>query len=69
VVGSQRHAPVALDPWKMSGTHCAEDYVGLRAGLDGCGESRPPPGSDHRAVQPVAIHSSRELVALKITEE
>jgi len=28
--------------------------VGTRAGLDRCGKSRPPPGSDPRAVQPVA---------------
>jgi hypothetical protein len=28
--------------------------VGLRAGLDRCGKSRPPPGIDPRAVQPVA---------------
>jgi hypothetical protein len=27
--------------------------VGLRAGLDRCGKSRPPPGFDPRAVQPV----------------
>jgi hypothetical protein len=28
--------------------------VGPRAGLDGCGKSRPPPGFDPRTVQPVA---------------
>jgi hypothetical protein len=28
--------------------------VGSRAGLDGCGISRPPPGFDPRTVQPVA---------------
>jgi hypothetical protein len=28
--------------------------VGLRAGLDGCGKSRPPPRLDARTVQPVA---------------
>jgi len=27
--------------------------VGLRAGLDKCGKSRPPPGFDPRTVQPV----------------
>jgi len=26
--------------------------VGLRAGLDSCGKSRPPPGFDPRTVQP-----------------
>jgi hypothetical protein len=35
-------------------THCIWGWVGPRAGLDGCGKSRPPPGFDHRAVQPVA---------------
>ena len=28
--------------------------MGPRAGLDRCGKSRPPPGFDPRAVQPVA---------------
>ena len=28
--------------------------MGPRAGLDGCGKSRPPPGFDPRTVQPVA---------------
>jgi len=28
--------------------------VGLRAGLDRCGKSRPPPGFDATTVQPVA---------------
>ena len=27
--------------------------MGLRAGLDRCGKSRPPPGFDPRTVQPV----------------
>ena len=30
--------------------------MGLRAGLDRCGKSRPPPGFDPRTVQPVASH-------------
>ena len=29
-------------------------WVGPRAGMDGCGKSRPPPGFDPRTVQPVA---------------
>jgi hypothetical protein len=36
------------------GTHCIGGWVGPRAGLDGCGKSRPPPGFDPRTVQPVA---------------
>ena len=35
------------------GTHCIEGWVGLRAGQDGCGKSRPS-GFDPRTVQPVA---------------
>jgi hypothetical protein len=40
-------------PWERPGTHCIGDWVGPRAGLDGCGKSRPPPGFDPRTVQPV----------------
>ena len=37
------------------GTHCIGGWVGPRAGLDGCGKSRPPPtGFDPRTVQPLA---------------
>jgi len=32
--------------------------VGPRAGLDGCGKSRPPPGFDPQTVQPVASRYS-----------
>jgi hypothetical protein len=35
------------------GTNCIGGWVGLRAGLDGCGKSRPPPGFDPRTIQPV----------------
>jgi hypothetical protein len=40
-VGGQRHAPAALLPGKWPGTHCIGSWVGTRAGLDGCGKSRP----------------------------
>jgi hypothetical protein len=54
-VGGQRHAPAALPPPPdRPGTHCVGGWVGPRAGLDGCGKSRPPPGFDPRTVQPVA---------------
>jgi hypothetical protein len=43
-VGGQRHAPGALPPGNRPGTHCVGDWVGPRAGLDGCGKSRPPTG-------------------------
>ena len=41
-------------PRKRTGTHCTGGWVGPRAGLDGCGKSRLPPGFDTRTVQPVA---------------
>jgi hypothetical protein len=34
-------ALTALPPRKRPGIHCTEDWVSPRAGLDGCGESRP----------------------------
>ena len=40
-VGGQRHAPAALPPGRRPGTHCIGGWVGPRAGLDGCGKSRP----------------------------
>jgi hypothetical protein len=39
-VGGQRHAPAALPPGKWPGTHSIRGWVGLRAGLDGCGKSK-----------------------------
>ena len=52
-VGGQGLAPVALPSVK---TRCPfiGGLVGPRAGLDGCGKYRPPPGTDPRTVQPVA---------------
>ena len=41
-------------PLERPGTHCTGGCVGLRASLDRCGKSRPPPGYDLRTVQPVA---------------
>jgi len=40
VVG-QSHIPVALPPGKRLGTNYIGGWVGPRAGLDGCGKSRP----------------------------
>jgi len=34
-------APAALYPRERPGTHCTGGWVGLRAGLDRCGKSRP----------------------------
>ena len=39
-VSGQRHAPDALPPVKL-GTRSIGGWVGPRAGLDGCGKSRP----------------------------
>ena len=41
VVGGQSHAQAALSLGKRPGTHCIGGWVGPRAGLDGCGKSRP----------------------------
>jgi hypothetical protein len=49
-------APASLPPGKRPGTHCVEGWVGPRAGLDGCGKSRPPPGIDPQTFQPVPIN-------------
>ena len=40
-VRGQRHAPAAPYPREGPGTHCTGGWVGLRAGLDWCGKSRP----------------------------
>ena len=54
-VGDQSHALAALPP-EIAGTNYIGGWVGPRAGLEGCRKSRPPPGFDPRAVQPVASH-------------
>ena len=36
--------PQPLYPRERPGTHCIGGWVGPRAGLDGCGKSRPPTG-------------------------
>ena len=33
-VGGQRHAPAALPPGKIPGTHCTRSWVGPRANMD-----------------------------------
>jgi hypothetical protein len=52
-VGGQRHAPAALPLAKRLGTPCVGGWVGPRAGLEGGGKSRLPPGFDLRTVLPV----------------
>jgi len=65
--------PRPLYPRERPGTHCIEGWVRPRAGLEGCGKSRSPPGFDPRTVQLVAssytdcaITASKEIVLLKI---
>jgi hypothetical protein len=36
----QGYAPAALHLGKGTDTHCTGDWVGSRAGLNGCGKSR-----------------------------
>ena len=50
-VGGQRHAPATLPQGNRPDTHCIGGWLGPSAGLDGCGNSRPPPGFDPRTVQ------------------
>jgi len=45
-MSGQRHAPAALPGIR--------GWVISRAGLEGCGKSRPPQGFDPLTVQPVA---------------
>ena len=40
-VRGQRHAPASPYPRERPGTHCTGGWVGLRAGLEWCGKSRP----------------------------
>ena len=46
--------PRLLYSRERNSTHCIGGWVGPRAGLGGCGKSRPPLGFDPRTVQPVA---------------
>ena len=51
---------VNATPWPLyprerdPSTHRTGGWVGPKAGLDGCGKSRPPLGSDPQTVQAVA---------------
>jgi hypothetical protein len=43
-----------LYPRERPGTQFIGGWLGIRASLDRCGKSRPPPGFDPQMVQPVA---------------
>jgi hypothetical protein len=49
----QRHAPAVFYSQERPGTHCTGGWVGLRAGLDRCRKTSPPPGFDPRTVRSV----------------
>ena len=55
-VGGQCHAPGRFTSGKDPVPIGIESWLGPRAGLDGCGISRPPPGFNPRTFQPVASH-------------
>jgi len=42
MVGGQQHAPTALYPREITGTHFTGGWVGPMAGLDGRNLSSPP---------------------------
>jgi hypothetical protein len=44
-LGGQPHAPAALPPEKRPAASCIRGLEGTKAGLNGCGKSRPPPPS------------------------
>ena len=46
--------PRPVYPRERPGTYCTRGWVGPRAGLVGCGKSRPPSGFDPRTFQPLA---------------
>jgi hypothetical protein len=46
--------PLPPPPPERPGIHCIGGWVGLWAGLNGCGKSGPPLGFDPRTDQPVA---------------
>jgi hypothetical protein len=58
-VGVHYHASAVLSSGKSAGIHCAEGWVGLRVGLDGCGENLwPPPVFEPQTPQSVASRNT-----------
>ena len=56
-LGGQRYSPAALPPGK-TGTHCSGGWVGSRAGLEGCGNSRPRQHSIPKPSSPLRVAMS-----------
>jgi hypothetical protein len=61
-VGSQCHDPAALPPGNKPGSHCTGRWVDSRAGLNGCGKSRPRGASTPPPPQPCRSSSPSESV-------
>jgi len=64
VVGSQRHAPVALHPVKRQVTHCTGGWVVPRAGLDVCRISRPHPHPSNNKITKIQLFTIKVLTQL-----
>jgi hypothetical protein len=70
-VGDQHHAPAAFTLERL-GTHCTGGWVGLGAGLDRCGKSRPHrdsipgPFSPYRVAIPSRHPGSSWLLLCKL---
>ena len=60
-MGGQHHAPAALPPGKKPGIHCTGGWVGPKAGLDGCGKSRPHRDSNPGPFGPQRVAIPTEL--------
>jgi hypothetical protein len=60
-VGGQHHALAALHPGKRPGTHCTGGWVGLTAGVDGYGKSRPHRDSIPGLSSPQPVAKPTEL--------
>jgi hypothetical protein len=54
--------PRPLYLWERPGTHCIGGWVGLGAGLDRYGKSRPPPGFNPQTIPPIASRYAVILV-------
>ena len=55
--------------WEGPGTHCIRGWVGLRAGLDGCGKTHPRRGSNLPTVHSLAsIDTDYRIPALRKTD-
>ena len=57
----QRHAPTAAYARERPGTHFTGGWVGLGAGLDSCGKSRPHPDSIPGPSSPYAVAIPTEI--------